>query len=87
MSVSSALLDAAIEYARASGATAMDAFLKADVAQHVTADRRAEENYSWMGRRQSFDARGFVAIRDSDKRTMMRLSFDGHHTEQASTAR
>ncbi|MEQ4209346.1 GNAT family N-acetyltransferase [Actinopolymorpha sp. B9G3] len=73
--VSSALLDAAIEYARASGATAVDAFPKVDVAQHALTDRRAEENASWMGRRQSFEVRGFVTIRATGKRAVMRLSF------------
>jgi GNAT superfamily N-acetyltransferase len=76
MGVSSALLDAAIDFARASGATAVDAFPKVDAAQHVLTDRRAEENYSWMGRCESFEARGFVTIRDTGKRAVMRLSFD-----------
>jgi GNAT superfamily N-acetyltransferase len=73
--VGSALLDAAIAYARASGATALDAFPKVDIAPHALHDRRAEENASWMGRRSSFEARGFVTIRDTCKRAVMRLSF------------
>nr|WP_272944121.1 GNAT family N-acetyltransferase [Actinopolymorpha alba] len=74
--VSSALLDAAIEYARASGATAVDAFPKVNIPQHALTDRRAEENANWMGRRQSFEARGFVTIRDTGKRAVLRLSFN-----------
>ena len=74
--MSSALLDAAIEYARASGATAVDAFPKVGVAPHTLTSRRAEENDSWMGRRSAFEARGFVTIRDTGKRAVMRLSFD-----------
>jgi GNAT superfamily N-acetyltransferase len=74
--VSSVLLDAAVEYARTAGATAVDAFPKLDVAPHVLASRRAEENYSWMGRLQSFESRGFVAIRTSGKRAVMRLTLD-----------
>lgn len=81
MGVSSALLDAAIEYARARDATAIDAFPKLGYAAHATSSRRAEENDSWMGRRQSYEARGFAAIRATAKRAVMRLRFD---TEGAS---
>ena len=73
--VSGELLDAAIEYARTAGATAVDAFPKLEVAPHVLASRRAEENYSWMGRRQSFESRGFVAVRSTGKRAVLRLRF------------
>lgn len=45
------------------------------VAPHALTSWRAEENASWMGRRESFAARGFVTIRDSGKRALMRLSF------------
>lgn len=73
--ISSALLDAAIEFARSAGATALDAFPKAGVAAHAQGNKRAEENDSWMGRRQAFEARGFLTLRDTDKRLMMRLQF------------
>lgn len=74
--LATALLDAAIEYARSSGASAVDAFPKAGVAPHVAASRRAEENYSWMGRLASYESRGFVTIREPGKRLVMRLRFD-----------
>jgi GNAT superfamily N-acetyltransferase len=74
--VASALLDAAIDHARLSGATALDAFPKKSLAPHALASRRAEENASWMRRRASFEARGFVTIRDGGARTVMRLRFD-----------
>lgn len=70
------LLDAAIEFARGSGASAIDAFPKLEIAPHAAADRRAEENYSWMGRRRSFESRGFVLLRKAGKRAVMRLSLD-----------
>jgi GNAT superfamily N-acetyltransferase len=76
--VASALLDAAIDHARESGATALDAFPKTSVAPHALASRRAEENHSWMGRRASYEARGFVTIRDAGARTVMRLMFDSN---------
>lgn len=72
--VASALLDAAIEYARRSGATAIDAFPKADLAPHAAASRQGEASYSWMGRRGSYESRGFVPIRHAGKRIVMRLS-------------
>jgi GNAT superfamily N-acetyltransferase len=71
--LASALLDAAIEYARRSGAGAIDAFPKADLAPHATASRQAEASYSWMGRRGSYESRGFVPIRAAGKRVVMRL--------------
>lgn len=76
--VASALLDAAIDHARASGAVALDAFPKTNLAPHAQASRRAEENDSWMGRRASYEARGFVSIRDAGAgaRTVMRLTFN-----------
>lgn len=73
--VSNVLLDAAIEYARTAGATAVDAFPKVDVAQHVASSRRAEENYSWMGRLHSYESRGFIPLRTEAKRAVMRLAF------------
>lgn len=75
--VASALLDAAIAHARESGATALDAFPKTNLAPHALSNRRAEENDSWMGRRASYESRGFVTIRDAGARTVMRLRFDG----------
>jgi GNAT superfamily N-acetyltransferase len=74
--ISSMLLDAAIEYARSSGATAVDAFPKVDVAAHALDNRRAEENYSWMGRREQYHKRGFTTIREPGKRAVMRLTLD-----------
>ncbi|MFB6722966.1 GNAT family N-acetyltransferase [Kribbella sp. NPDC056345] len=74
--VASALLDAAIAHARASGATALDAFPKMNHAPHTLNNRRAEENDSWMGRRASYESCGFVPIRDSGARSVMRLHFD-----------
>jgi GNAT superfamily N-acetyltransferase len=71
--ISTALLNAAIDYARDCGATALDAFPKADDAPHVSSTRRAEENYSWMGRRSSYESRGFVTLREPGKRLVMRL--------------
>jgi GNAT superfamily N-acetyltransferase len=68
MGLTNDLLDAAIDHARASGATALDAF--------------PNPNADWMGRRQSFEERGFVTIRDTVKRTVMRLSFDPTVTER-----
>ncbi|TDD59470.1 GNAT family N-acetyltransferase [Kribbella antibiotica] len=41
--VASALLDAAIDYARSAGATALEAFPKTDIAPHAQANRRAVE--------------------------------------------
>ncbi|MFI7064294.1 GNAT family N-acetyltransferase [Kribbella sp. NPDC050124] len=76
--VASALLDAAIDYARESGATALDAFPKTSLAPHAAASRRAEENDSWMGRLASYEARGFVTIRAAGARTVMRLRFDAN---------
>ncbi|WP_442914462.1 GNAT family N-acetyltransferase [Kribbella sp. NBC_01484] len=63
--VASALLDAAIDHARQQGAVALDAFPKTNLAPHAQASRRAEENDSWMGRRASYEARGFVTIAGS----------------------
>ncbi len=71
--MATALLNAAIDYSRDCGATALDAFPKADDAPHVGSTRRAEENYNWMGRRGSYESRGFVTIREPGKRLVMRL--------------
>lgn len=71
--VASALLDAAITHARDAGATALDAFPKIDIAPHAAGNRRAQENYHWMGRLESYLARGFEPLRSSDKRAVMRL--------------
>ncbi|GAB3744665.1 GNAT family N-acetyltransferase [Microlunatus parietis] len=71
--IASALLDAAIDYARRLGASAVDVFPKAGDAPHISSSRRAEENYHWMGRRSWYDARGFTVIRDPGKRLVMRL--------------
>ncbi|MFC7621333.1 GNAT family N-acetyltransferase [Microlunatus sp. GCM10028923] len=71
--IASALLDAAIDEARRSGASAVDAFPKAEDAPHTSTSRRAEENYHWMGRRSSYEARGFTALREPGKRLVMRL--------------
>lgn len=71
--VASALLDAAIDYARRSGATAIDAFPKAELAPHATGSPQAEASYSWMGRLTPYEARGFVPIRQAGKRIVMRL--------------
>ncbi|HLT60431.1 MAG TPA: GNAT family N-acetyltransferase [Microlunatus sp.] len=70
--VASTLLDAAIEYAREVGATAVDAFPKVESPPHTKDSRRAEENDSWMGRRSSYQVRGFKAIREPGKRVVMR---------------
>ncbi len=75
--IGTALLNAAIDYARGCGASALDAFPKTDAAPHVASTRRAEENYSWMGRRSSYESRGFVTIREAGKRLVMRLQLDG----------
>lgn len=72
--ISSALLEAAIEYASQSGAAAVDAFPKLELAAHALGDRRAEENYSWMGRREQYEVRGFTTIREAGKRAVMRLT-------------
>ncbi len=72
------MLDAAIDHARESGATALDAFPKASLAPHALASRRAEENDSWMGRLASYEARGFVTIRASGARSVMRLRLDSN---------
>jgi GNAT superfamily N-acetyltransferase len=74
--IAGALLDAAIAHARESGAAALDAFPKTGLSPHAAASRRAEENDSWMGRIASYEARGFVRIRDAGARTVMRLTFD-----------
>ncbi|MFF1819501.1 GNAT family N-acetyltransferase [Kribbella sp. NPDC058245] len=71
--VASALLDAAITYARNAGAQALDAFPKASLAPHTLANRRAEENDSFMGRRASYEARGFTILRDTGARLVMHL--------------
>ena len=73
--ISSALLDAAIGFARDVGATALDAFPKLELPRHALESRRAEENESFMGRRASYEARGFVVVRETGKRAVMRLSF------------
>ncbi|GAA1594380.1 hypothetical protein GCM10009804_58770 [Kribbella hippodromi] len=70
------MLDAAIDHAREQGAAALDAFPKTSLAPHAQASRRAEENDSWMGRRASYETRGFLAVRDAGARTVMRLTFD-----------
>ncbi|GAA1674218.1 hypothetical protein GCM10009745_16560 [Kribbella yunnanensis] len=75
--MASALLDAAIEHARASGAKALDAFPKTNLAPHTLSNPRAEENDSWMGRRASYEARGFVSIRSPGARAVMRLHLAG----------
>lgn len=72
--VATALLDAAIAYARDAGAAALDAFPKLDIAPHATGNRRAQENYNWMGRLESYETRGFEPIRRSNKRAVMRLT-------------
>jgi GNAT superfamily N-acetyltransferase len=72
--ISSMLLEAAIEYARSSGAAAVDAFPKIDLATHAVGNRRAEENYSYMGRREQYQTRGFTTIREAGKRAVMRLA-------------
>ncbi|MEU8222360.1 GNAT family N-acetyltransferase [Kribbella sp. NPDC048915] len=81
--IAGVLLDAAIDHARASGATALDAFPKPRLSPHATASRRAEENDSWMGRLAWYEARDFVRIRDAGARTVMRLSFDGAEPKDA----
>lgn len=72
--IASALLDAAIQYARDAGATALDAFPKIDIAQHAAENRRAEESYNWMGRFESYQSRGFEPLRHTGKRAVMRLA-------------
>lgn len=71
--VAGELLDAAIEYARQCGASAIDAFPKVDLAPHAAKSRQAEASASWMGRRSSYEARGFTPIREASKRIVMRL--------------
>lgn len=70
--VSGALLDAAIDAARAAGATAIEAYPKGGVAPHALQGGRAEENDSFMGRRQSYERRGFTAVREAGARLVMR---------------
>ncbi len=71
--VATALLDAAVDAARDAGASAVEAYPKQDLAPHARAGGRAEENYSFMGRRRSFEERGFTAVREAGTRTVMRL--------------
>lgn len=71
--VAGALLDAAIEHARASGAAAVEGYPKRDLAPHAQKGRRAEELYSFMGRPESFASRGFRPVREAGTRTVMRL--------------
>lgn len=70
--VSSALLDAAVEFARARGARAVDAFPKVGVADHATKNARAEQNFSFMGRPQSFARRDFEPVREAGARRVVR---------------
>lgn len=71
--IATTLLDAAIDYARRSGASAVDVFPKAGDAPHTSSSRRAADNYHWMGRRSSYEARGFMIIREPGKRLVLRL--------------
>jgi GNAT superfamily N-acetyltransferase len=71
--VSSALLDAAIHWAAACGASAVEAYPKASIAPHAEDDRRAEQNFSFMGRPGAFERRGFRAVREAGARVVVRL--------------
>lgn len=75
--VSSALLDAAIEFAKAQGATAVDAFPKTALAVHATTNARAEQGFSFMGRPQSFERRGFEPVREAGARRVVRRDLSG----------
>jgi GNAT superfamily N-acetyltransferase len=71
--LASTMLDAAIEHARGQGAAAVLAFPKAELAPHAQEGGRAEEAFSFMGRRASFESRGFTQVRTAGKRLVMRL--------------
>lgn len=75
--VSSALLDAAVGFAKAQGATAVDAFPKAALAVHATKSARAEQGFSFMGRPQSFERRGFERVREAGARQVVRRELPG----------
>ena len=81
--VSSALLDAAVEYARQQGAKAVDAFPKVEVAAHASRSGRAEESFSFMGRPGSFERREFEVVRTTGARAVVRRSLgsDGRRTD------
>ena len=74
--VSSALLEAAVDDARGRGATAVDAYPKADLPRHARAGGRAEENESFRGRRGAFERRGFVRVREVGARLVLRRHLD-----------
>ena len=72
--ISSALLDAAIDDARHRGATVVEAYPKAELPPHARKGGKAEQNESFMGRRHQFEERGFVLVRESGARLVLRLS-------------
>lgn len=69
--VSSAMIDAAIDYARAEACTSIEAYAKADLARHAAAGGRAEQAFSYMGRRAQYEARGFRVVREAGARLVM----------------
>jgi GNAT superfamily N-acetyltransferase len=73
--VASALLDAAIEFARRQGAKAVDAFPKVELADHAVRSARAEESFSFMGRPSSFARRDFEVLRAAGARAVVRRGF------------
>jgi GNAT superfamily N-acetyltransferase len=72
--ISTALLDAAIDDARRRGATAVEAYPKAELPPHARKGGKAEQNESFMGRRHQFEARGFTLVREAGARLVLRLT-------------
>lgn len=75
--VSSALLDAAVDFATAQGAAAVEAYPKQTAAPHAVVGGRAEESYSFMGRLAPYERRGFRVVRPAGARVVLRLDLCG----------
>lgn len=74
--VGTALLDAAIEFARRREAKAVDAFPNVAMAAHASRSARAEQGFSFMGRPGSFDRRNFKLIKSGGARAVVRRQFE-----------
>ena len=72
--IAGALLDAAIADARRRGATVVEAYPKAELPPHARKGGRAEQNESFMGRRGSYERRGFTVAHEAGARLVLRLA-------------
>lgn len=83
--VASALLDAAVQFARQQGAKAVDAFPNVAMAAHASKTARAEQSFSFMGRRASFERRGFTVVKTAGARAVVRRQIEPMDPEEVLT--